>query len=279
MDAFALRVANLLVGNNEDAAGLEVTLLGPELVFSAETIVAVCGAEFEGVPAWRPLRLAAGERLKFGECRRGCRAYVAIAGGLDLAPVLGSRSTYLRAALGGFQGRALRTGDRLTIGTQTAVASGPASHHAPSWRLSSTILPAYSSAVTLRMVRGAQADDFSPGLPDAEFQVSPQSDRMGLRLAGAALVRRRTDDLLSSAVAPGTVQVPPDGRPILLMADAQTIGGYPQAAQVIGPDLPLAAQLRPGDRVRFREVALEEAHRLAAARERELAHLRAGLQL
>jgi KipI family sensor histidine kinase inhibitor len=279
MDAFALRVANLLVGNAEDAAGLEVTLLGPELAFSAETLVAVCGAEFEGVPAWRPLRLAAGERIRFGECRRGCRAYVAIAGGLDLPRVLGSRSTYLRAALGGFQGRALRAGDRLSLGTPPADSAGPASHHSPSWRLSSGILPPYSSAVTLRIVRGAQADDFGTVLTEAEFQVSPQSDRMGLRLTGANLVRNRTDDLLSSAVAPGTVQVPPDGRPILLMADAQTIGGYPQAAQVIGPDLPLAAQLRPGDRVRFREVALEDAHRLAAARERELAHLRAGLQL
>jgi len=278
MDSFALRAANLLVGNTEDEAGLEVTLLGPELAFSADVIIAVCGAEFEGVPAWRTLRVPAGGRIRFGECRSGCRAYIAIAGGLDAPPVLGSRSTYLRATLGGFQGRSLRQGDRIGLRAPGAETARRASAHAGSQRLSPGILPAYASAATLRVVRGAQAGYFGTGLCDAEFQISAQSDRMGLRLAGPSLALNRADDLVSSAVAPGTVQVPPDGRPILLMADAQTIGGYPQAAHVIGPDLPLAAQLRPGDRVRFREVALEEAHQLAAARERELAYLRAGLR-
>jgi KipI family sensor histidine kinase inhibitor len=278
MDAFALRVANLLVGNAEGEAGLEVTLLGPELAFSADAVVAVCGAEFEGVPAWRPLRVGAGERINFGAVRRGYRAYVAIAGGLDLAPVFGSRSTYLRAALGGFRGRALQAGDRIGLR-----APGPGPDHRGfrplgTWRLSPGIFPAYAAAVTLRVVRGAQAGEFGTRLADAEFQVSPQSDRMGLRLAGPALARRGTEELLSSPVAPGTVQVPPDGHPIILMADAQTIGGYPQAAHVVGPDLPLAAQLKPGDRVRFREITIEEAHRLARVREHELAHLRAGLQ-
>ncbi len=278
MDAFALRVANLLVGNAEDEAALEITLIGPELVFPAGTVIAVCGAEFEGVAAWKPVRVAAGERIKFGECRRGCRAYLAVAGGLDVPAVLGSRSTYLRAALGGFEGRALRTGDRLGL---RSAAPGPGVHasaHEGSWRISPAILPAYAAAVTLRVVRGAQAGDFGTRLIEAEFQVSPRSDRMGLRLAGPVLVRQGEGELASTAVAPGTLQVPADGQPILLMADAQTIGGYPQAAHVIGPDLPLAAQLRPGDRVRFREIPLEEAHALARARERELAHLRAGLQ-
>jgi KipI family sensor histidine kinase inhibitor len=278
MDAFALRVANLLVGNAEDEAALEITLLGPELVFPAGAVVAVCGAEFDGVAAWKPVRVAAGDRMKFGECRRGCRAYLAAAGGLDVPIVLGSRSTYLRAGLGGFEGRALRAGDRLGLRPH---APGPGVHpsvHAGSWRISPALLPAYAAAVTLRVIRGAQAGDFNGNLGDAEFQVSPRSDRMGLRLTGPALARLRTEELASSAVAPGTVQVPPDGQPILLMADAQTIGGYPQAAHVIGPDLPLAAQLRPGDRVRFREIPLEEAHHAALARERELAHLRAGLQ-
>jgi KipI family sensor histidine kinase inhibitor len=278
MDAFALRVANLLVGNAEDEAALEITLIGPELVFSAEAVIAVCGAEFEGVGAWRPVRVVAGERIKFGACRRGCRAYLAVAGGFDLPAVLGSRSTYLRARLGGFEGRALRADDRLGL---RSAAAGPGVHpsvHAGSWRISPGLLPAYAPSVMLRVVRGAQAGDFATGLADAEFQVSPHSDRMGLRLSGPALVRRSGEELASSAVAPGTVQVPPDGQPILLMADAQTIGGYPQAAHVIGPDLPLAAQLRPGDRIRFREIPLEEAHELALARERELAHLRAGLQ-
>ncbi len=278
MDGFALRVANLLVGNAEDEAALEITLLGPELVFSADAVIAVCGAEFAGVTAWRPLRVAAGGRIKFGECRRGCRAYLAVAGGFDVPAVLGSRSTTLRAGLGGFEGRALRAGDRLGL---RPAARGPrvhASAHEGSWRISPAILPAYASTVTLRVIRGAQAGDFGTSLGEAEFQVSPRSDRMGLRLTGPVLARQGAEELASTAVAPGTVQVPPDGQPILLMADAQTIGGYPQAAHVIGPDLPLAAQLRPGDRVRFREIPLEEAHALGLARERELAHLRAGLQ-
>jgi biotin-dependent carboxylase-like uncharacterized protein len=273
MDAFALRVANLLVGNPEGAAALEITLRGPELVFLADTVVAVAGAEFAGVPAWRPIPVRTGERLKFGECLRGCRAYLAIAGGIDVALALGSRSTYLRGELGGYAGRALRAGDRLPAARVRAdrVRAG-------SWRVSPAILPAYAAAPTLRVLAAAQTADVGSRFWSAEFRVSPQSDRMGLRLEGEQPLGGGARELMSSPVAPGTVQVPPDGRPILLMADAQTIGGYPQAAHVIGPDLPLAAQLRPGDRVRFRLVSLDEAQGLAAARERDLAHLRAGLQ-
>ncbi len=273
MDPFALRLANLLVGNPEGAAGLEITLRGPELLFAVDTVVAVGGAEFAGVPTWRPMAVRAGERLKFGECLQGCRAYLAIAGGIDVPLALGSRSTYLRADLGGYAGRALRSGDRLPAGSGRA-----AKVRAGSWRVSPSILPAYAAAVTLRVLAAAQTADYGPRFWSAEFRVSPQSDRMGLRLECEQPIEGGKKELVSSAVAPGTVQVPPDGRAILLMADAQTIGGYPQAAHVIGPDLPLAAQLRPGDRLRFRPVSLEEAQGLAAARERDLAHLRAGLQ-
>ena len=270
MDVFALRVANLLVGNPEDAAALEFTLVGPELVFSTDALVAVGGAEFDGVAAWRPFVVRAGEHLKFGAARRGCRACLAVAGGLEIAPVLGSRSTYLRAGLGGFQGRALRDGDVLQAPDVTRGFTGH-------WRIDGRILPAYSAVPTLRVVRGAQADEFG-GVPYvSEFKVSPQSDRMGVRLAGTKLARIGSAELVSSAVAPGTVQVPPDGQPIVLMADAQTIGGYPQVAHVISVDLPLVAQLRPGDTLRFAEVTLEEAHKLALAREHVLAMLHEGL--
>jgi len=274
MDAYALRMANLIVGNPEDAAGLEITLLGPELEFIADTMVSVGGAEFAGAPPWRPRLLRAGERLRFGECRQGCRAYLAIGGGLQVAPVLGSGSTYLPGGFGGWQGRALREGDVLEIGTDRRPIG---ESRRLSWRLSPSILPAYSPHPILRAVRGAQAGDFGPELWTAEFKISPRSDRMGLRLGGRKLARFGAAELASTAVAPGTVQVPPDGQPILLMADAQTIGGYPQAAHVIGPDLPLAAQLRPGDSVRLCEISLEEAHRLARDRERDVAKMRLGL--
>jgi antagonist of KipI len=270
MDACALRVANLLVGNPEGAAVLECTLVGPELVFSADAVIALGGAAFEGLESWRPTMISAGSRVKLGAARTGCRGYLAVAGGLEVPLVLGSRSTYLRAAFGGFQGRALRDGDVLA----TADVTRRVSNH---WRIDPRILPAYSVAPTVRVVRGAQLDDFGAALFEAEFKVLPQSDRMGLRLGAAKLARIGAVELVSSAVAPGTVQVPPDGQPIILMADAQTIGGYPQAAHVISVDLSLVAQLRPGNRINFAEVALEEAQQLLRAREHDLAMLHEGL--
>ncbi len=270
MDAIALRVANLLVGNPENAAGLEFTLVGPELEFSTDTIVAVGGGDFGALPRWQPVRVPAGERVKFGPARSGCRGYLAVAGGLAVAPALGSCSTYLRATLGGFQGRALRDGDVLPVLDVVREVMGH-------WHIDERILPAYSPAPLVRVLRGAQADEFDDTLRDANFKVSPQSDRMGVRLSGPPLTRHDATELVSAVVVPGTIQVPPDGQPIVLMADAQTIGGYPQLAHVIDVDRPLVAQLRPGDAVRFREVTLAEAHEVLLARERTLAILHEGL--
>jgi len=270
MDAFALRLANLLVGNAENTAALEYTLVGPELEFSAEAIVAACGGDFGALPLWQPMGVPAGGRVKFGAARAGCRGYLAVAGGFEVAPVLGSRSTYGRAALGGFEGRALRDGDVLQ-------APELSRHVVGRWHIDERIVPVYSAAPVVRVVRGAQADEFDEALCTAEFKVTPQSDRMGVRLTGRAMVRNDASELVSSTVVPGTIQVPPDGQPIVLMADAQTIGGYPQVAHVIDVDLPLVAQLRPGDSVRFREVTLAHAHELVLARERTLAMLHEGL--
>jgi antagonist of KipI len=270
MDAFALRVANWLVGNPGNAAGLEFTLLGPELVFSHDTLVATGGGDFGGLPWWQPSVVRAGVPVKLTSARRGCRGYLAVAGGFAVAPVLGSRSTFLRAGFGGLQGRALHDGDRLPAPEAGRRIVGH-------WHLDERILPPYAPAPTVRVVRGAQADEFHGELFSGEFKVSPQSDRMGVRLVGPALVRGDTSELLSATVVPGTIQVPPDGQPIVLMADAQTIGGYPQVAHVIRVDLPLIAQLRPGDTVRFREVTLAEAHEALLAREKVLGMLREGL--
>jgi antagonist of KipI len=271
MDRMALRIANLLVGNAENAAGLEFTLVGPELEFSGDAVIAVTGAAFGSAPGWRPLVMRAGQRLALGAARSGCRGYLAIAGGIDVPEELGSRSTYLRGGLGGFAGRALRDGDCLRA---IAVARDVGDH----WRIDERILPAYSAAPTVRVVRGVNTDEFGGLIFNTEFTVTPHSDRMGVRLGGPRLPRiGGGDELVSSAVAPGTVQIPSDGRPIVLMSDAQTIGGYPQAAHVIDVDLPLIAQLRPGDNVRFREVSLMDAHQLIQARERTLGMLREGL--
>ena len=261
MDRPALRAANRLVGNPEDAAGLEITLLGPELEFLGDTTIAVCGAEFEGVPAGKSSLMRSGERLRFGRGIRGCRAYLAVAGGIAVPEVLGSRSTYLRGGFGGYLGRSLRPGDRL----DRHEGKGGRGQAAKVDRRNGGQLLQPDPFAVVRAVQGAQGAEFGRALFEAEFKVSPQSDRMGIRLSGPKLERRAGAELVSGAVVPGTVQVPPDGQPIVLMADAQTIGGYPQAAHVSTADLPILAQLKPGDSVRFREISLEEAQSLILA--------------
>ncbi|MBL9187401.1 MAG: 5-oxoprolinase subunit PxpB [Opitutaceae bacterium] len=269
-DPLALRIANLIAGNDEQAAGLECTLVGPTLRFHRDTVIAWGGAETEALPGGRPIVVRAGETLAIGALRRGCRGYLAIGGGVSVPPVLGSRSTLVRAGLGGLEGRELRDGDGLPLGAGRQLTGGRA------WRIDERILPRYSAAPTVRVIPGAHAADFE-GWPRREFAVSAQSDRMGVRLGGAVARRGSARELVSTPVAPGTIQVPPGGEPIVLLADAQTIGGYPQLAHVISADLPLVAQLRPGDAVRFVEVSLDEARRAAGAVERALGLLREGV--
>lgn len=275
MDALALRLANLLVGNPEDAPGLEMTFVGPELEFPAGAVVAQTGAASiggEGLETWRLHRITADTCVRFGRLGPGCRAYLAVAGGFTVPEVLGGRGTDVRAGWGGWQGRALRDGDTLPV---AAPEAAPRAGH---WRIDPRLLPPYAARpVVLRAIPGAQADEFADDWWTQEFSVRPQSDRMGVRLAGAALRRSSDLELDSTAVAPGTVQVPPDGQPIVLGADAQTIGGYPQLAHVITTDLPLLAQLGPGDTVRFAPVTLAEAHASLLAREQALTLLRRGL--
>jgi antagonist of KipI len=269
-DQFALRVTNLLVGNHEDQAALEFTLVGPELKFLHDTVVALGGGEFRGLPRWRPVAMRKGAILKIGPAITGCRGYLAIAGGVEVAPVLGSRSTYVRARLGGHEGRQLTNGDSLPVPDVRRTFSDH-------WRIDERIVPPYSGSAVVRVIPGAHAGQFDDGWTDRAFKVSTQSDRMGVRLIGASLQRNVAGDMLSAAVAPGTIQVPPDGQPIVLLADAQTIGGYPQLAHVISVDLPLVAQLRPGEEVRFVPVTLADARELVAAQERAIGLLREGL--
>jgi antagonist of KipI len=288
LDPFALRVANLLVGNDEGTAGLEITLGGLQLRFNDERIAAWCGGEFDvrigsrPLPAGHVAHLQAGDECKFGRARIGCRCWLAISGGVDVPIVLGSRSTDLRANFGGFAGRALRDGDQLPLGefrrSQTAATERISSWTAPhDW-----VSPAKRKSV-LRFVRGVDWHRFTAltlqRLTSEAFDVSPNSDRMGVRFDGPELKRADQGDLISEAVAPGTIQVPPSAKPILLLGDCQTIGGYPKIGHVITVDLGIAAQLRTGDRVHFSEVSLAEAHRLLLERERDLERFRIGLNL
>jgi antagonist of KipI len=211
----------------------------------------------------------------------GARAWLAISGGIDVPPVLGSRSTDLRGNFGGFEGRALRDGDALPLGSGKKLP--PKKRTVSQWSAPTGWASIARVHPVLRIVRGTDWSRFSSRahttLASRSFAVTVASDRMGARLDGPPLDRMHTSDLLSEAVAPGTLQVPPNGEPILLLGDCQTIGGYPKIAHVITVDLPLAAQLWPGNEVRFQEVSLEEAHRRLLEREEDFVRFRVGLSL
>lgn len=292
-DSYALRIGNALIGNEEGAAVLEMTLSGAALHFERETLIAVTGGDLspslDGVPLpmWRPVLVSEGAELRFGIAKSGCRAYLAAAGGFDVPPVMGGRGTYLRAGIGGFKGRELRADDVLPLGEPGEIAQRLAEQlawkSAASGRKPFASVSRYadnryialgSTTLTVRAMRGPEFEAFEAASRQSwfnqPFEATPQSDRMGCRLIGPALQLKRPLEMLSEAVAPGTVQVPPDGNPILLLADRQTAGGYPRIAQIAAVDLPVAAQLRPGQRISFCEITVQEAEILYRRREEQI---------
>lgn len=297
MDPLALRVANLLVGNDETDAALEITLTGPTIIFEGDALIAMAGADLsatlddERVPTWRAIRVPSGATLAFGAPRVGCRAYLAVAGGIAVPPVLGSRSTYIRAAFGGVDGRALRRGDVVSTGAPSVLAGCISSSLVRAdgrvavarWSVGATLRPAYADHTVVRVIPGAHEHALTEASRDllrqTTFRISPQSDRMGYRLEGPALALAQPLELLSEPVAFGTVQLPPGGSPIVLMADRQTTGGYPRIGEVATVDLPLLAQLKPGDHVRFAPISLEETQALYVEREQEIARMRQSIAL
>lgn len=280
LDLHAARVANLLVGNPEGSALLEVTLGPARLHFTDARVVACCGAEVHDSLGW-PIRIQPNEELEFSAPAQGCRAWVAISGGIEVPRVLGSCATDLRGRFGGLEGRPLRDGDELPLGElvrDLSFAGRVAPWGAPAeWARTASRLP------VLRVLEGSERNDFAPAAQSAfltePYTVTGKADRMGARLKGTPLARVTDVELLSEAVAPGTIQVANDGQPILLLGDCQTIGGYPKIAHVITVDLPIAAQLRPNDSVRFRSISAEEAHDLFVERENDFSLFCAGLQL
>lgn len=292
LDAHALRVANLLAGNDESAAGLEITFGGLRLRFAHDRIVAWCGGDFDArigsipVSAGHPAFVRAGEEFSIESPALGCRAWLAISGGIDVPIVLGSRSGDLRAGFGGLKGRPVRDGEEFPVGENPTRAKilidKLGEEKIARWKPPHDWSNTARRAPILRFIRGADWDRFIASslecLTSDSFLVSPDSDRMGIRLDGPRLERREDVDLLSEAVAPGAVQVPPSAKPILLLNDCQTIGGYPKIAHVITVDLPIAVQLSPGDRVRFTEVSIRDAHTLLFERERNLEQFRHGLE-
>lgn len=273
MDPDRLALANALAGNAPDLAGLEMTAAGPTLVVEAEACrIAVAGDQAitvngEAAGTWRAVDLKRGDRVQAGALRAGLRGYLAVAGGFALAPTLGSLSTHTRTGIGGLDGRALRRGDRLPL--RPGRAAGPPLALDPP--------PAADSAGAVRVVLGPQSDAFTEaGLATfltSGYTVSARSDRMGCQLDGPGIEHRGGFNIVSDGIVGGSIQVPGSGRPIVLLADRQTTGGYTKIATVISADLPLFAQLRPGDTVRFRAVTLDEADRAAVLRRERLAAL------
>lgn len=277
-DAYSLAIANLLVGNPPGAAALEITLSGPRLRLPQATTVAVCGADIDiqaedqQLPGWRPLRLPARALLALGACRRGARAYLAIAGGIAVPLVLGSRSTDLRGAFGGHLGRALRAGDRLPLAPAPPLRRGD-TPEVPGWWIDAEPDLDLAQSVAVRVLPGRDATRPGDALHAREFVVSNASDRQGLRLQGAPLRLAAPAAGISEPVVPGTVQLPPDGQPIVLLADAQTVGGYPRIAHVIQADLPRLAQRCAGQSLRFIPVDHRQAARANAEQRARLARI------
>jgi antagonist of KipI len=289
MDAVSHVMANALVGNDEGSATLECTVVGPELHFEKDTLVALHGAAFDAradrLPANRPALISAGTTVSIGSAVRGTRAYLAVAGGFSAPEVLGSRSTYTPAGFGGLRGRALRAGDRLETAEGTAALSaerfsrlaGPVRGHrlhTVRWSVPELTVPRAGTLI-VRAMEGRHRPQFDDHSQDAFFshdwRLSPNSNRIGYRLEGPLLRRRKPVEVLSEPTCLGTVQVPNDGSPIVLMADHQTTGGYPKIAEAAGADIPSLAQLSPGAHVRFVRCSVEEAQR---AEDKQLVLLR-----
>ena len=263
MDQNAFRTANLLVGNPMGESALEATVLGPTLRFDADNVVAVTGADMgpalngQPGPMYQAVAVKAGDQLKLGAAKTGCRAYIAFAGGLDVPQVMGSRATALQNQVGGYQGRKLAKGDR--IGFRAPNPRLPLPRTAP------VPAPAGKEAV-IRVILGPQDDMFTKEGIDTflsqPYTVSKDFDRMGCRLEGAVIAHKQDGNIISDGMATGAIQVPTSGQPIIMLAERQTVGGYTKIATVISADLPLVGQRKTGDVIRFQAVSVEEAHRL-----------------
>ena len=286
MDRTAALLANALVGNDElseDAALLEATYLGPELAFGQDALAAVAGGmpdvQLDGMPVqpYRAIAVKAGQRLKVAAQKSGLRAYIAVSGGFATDRALGSRSTNLKLGLGGYHGRKLAAGDVLPVGAPGAYAAKALSGKAGFRKLPSSYVDAMAKRGIvsgtdggkirqIRVILGPQDDYFSrqsiAAFAEAVYTISNNSDRMGYRLQGPAVKKAKQQDLITDGIAFGSIQIPPDGQPIIMLADHQTTGGYPKLATVATVDLPLLAQSMPGDRLQFRLISVQEAQQL-----------------
>lgn len=267
MDFFSHMAGNLLVGNDPREASLELTMKGPEIRFSRRTMIAVTGAEMnpmingKPVEMWTGIIAGRGDRLSFGSITSGLRSYVSFAGGIDVPEIMGSRSTYIRGKLGGHHGRKLEEDDNIRLFPAIILLRKKR-------RMPLSLVPEWRKEATLRIMEGVDYNGFTPEatelLQNSPFEVTNYSDRMGIRLSGPFLKHKHKADVISYPLIPGTIQVPGEGRPVIMLADSQTIGGYTQIANIITADLWKTGQLKPGDKVRFSLTSHDDAVRLLA---------------
>jgi antagonist of KipI len=283
LDPFSLRIGNLLVGNEEGKACLETTIMGLKLKAMKDIVIAVTGGDLlpalngESLEMWRSRRLAEGDILAFKGVRTGCRAYLAVSGGIAVPEIMGSRSTFLSVKFGGLEGRSLQKGDTLYIDDLPAPMARIGISFPSDW------VPALDKEVTLRVVPGPQDYYFTEQgfhtFQSSFYRVTAKSDRMGMRLEGPKIERRSDleESIISESLIPGAIQVPGDGKPMIILNELIT-GGYTKIATIISIDLPKVAQLIPGDRVRFDPISVEGAHDLLREQEGRLKNFKESLR-
>lgn len=278
MDNVSARLANILVGNDEGEGLLEITMLGPEIEFLEDMVIAITGGELlpalnnNVVAMGKSLLVKKGDKLAFKGVKSGCRSYIAFSGGIEVPVLMGSKATFTRGNIGGYEGRALKAGDTLTIGTPKESLSSLAGKEIHE------NLYEYKHTIELRVVLGPQEKAFTEkGLQTFfanQYSVTNECDRMGYRLEGERIEHKDGGDIISDGISMGAIQVPSHGSPIIMMADRQTTGGYTKIGNVITVDLPKVAQAKPGDKIVFKETTLEEAHHLLKELESKIATLK-----
>ncbi len=265
VDLFAMRIANLLVGNLPGEAVIEATMAGPELEALQDTWISICGGNLSPsingnkASMWKALPLKKGDVLSFGQPTNGIRAYIAMAGGIAAEEVLGSKSTYIKGGIGGIEGRPLKKGDSIHVRETPVKPAFKRSLHVAE-------IPSYGRDITLRIIPGPHTSSFSDKAVEtfffSRYEVTPESDRMGCRLSGPEVAPEDGADILSDAVPFGGIQVPADGQPIIMLSDRQTTGGYTRIGTVISVDIPLIAQAAPGSSITFQRITVMEAQKL-----------------
>lgn len=281
MDDYALRMGNILVGNHEGDACLEITLLGPWLEFLSDGIVALTGGDLGALlngqrfPLWQGVRVKKGDNLQFMGIKQGCRAYLTVAGGINVPVVMGSKSTYTRGNIGGLKGRAICQNDELMVASKHENILSIPILKVPDIYLRDIYNPFFPSAV--RVIMGPQEEAFTTeGIRTfltSEYRVTNEADRMGYRLEGPKISHKKGADIISDGIPFGAIQVPGQGMPIIMMADRQTIGGYTKIATVVSTDLNKIAQSKPGDILRFNAIDIEDAHQIYIDQEDKISTL------